>query len=248
MSTEPFRTYAPDSLIVRLLERGHYQALVGVTVLAMFAALWAALSYAPTEAEMGHIQRVFYFHVPAAYTAFLAFAVVAAAGAAYLRSRDMLWDVVARSSAEIGVLFTSIALVSGSLWAKPVWGTWWTWDPRLTTTALLWLMYVSYLLLRTAIPEPDRQAVFSAVAGIASFANVPIVFMSIRWWRSLHPAVANPGRLGITSEMLLALVVALAAFTLLYVCLMLLRAHVEVSQRRLEETRLALGLYAWKGE
>lgn len=248
MITESTWTFSSDSGIARVLERQQFLALVGLSTVAILVALWAALSYAPTEAQMGHIQRIFYFHVPAAYTAFLAFAVVAAGGAAYLRTRNMTWDVLARSSAEIGVLFTTIALVSGSFWAKPVWGAWWTWDPRLTTTALLWLMYVSYLLLRSAIPEPDRQAVFGAVAGIASFANVPIVFMSIRWWRSLHPAVASPGRFGISSEMLVALIIALSAFTLLYICLMLLRTHIEISQRRLEEARLALGLYAWKGE
>jgi heme exporter protein C len=248
VSMQQERGLPPDSLTFRIVEGRGFYFLTGLSGAAFLVALWAAFSFAPTEATMGHIQRIFYFHVPAAYTAFLAFAVVAAAGAAYLRTRNLQWDVLARSSAEIGVLFTTIALISGSLWAKPVWGAWWTWDPRLTTTALLWLMYASYLLLRSAIPEPDRQAAFGAVAGIASFANVPIVFMSIRWWRSLHPAVVNPGRSSISSEMLIALGIGLVAFTLLYVCLLLLRAHVEESQRRLEEARLALGLYAWKGE
>ena len=247
MSVQPAVPPAFEGLGARAVDGRRFLALAGLSAAAILVALWAAFSYAPTEAEMGHVQRIFYFHVPAAYTAFLAFAVVAAGGALYLRTRNLWWDVLARSSAEIGVVFTTAALVSGSLWAKPVWGAWWTWDPRLTTTALLWLLYASYLLLRSAVPEPHRQAAFGAVVGIVGFADVPIVFMSIRWWRSLHPAVMNPGRLSISSEMLVALIIALAAFTLLYVCLLLLRAHVEESRRRLEEAKQALGLYAWKG-
>jgi len=232
---------------------GRVTSRTGERILGMLAAAALAIStflslvVAPPDAVQGDVQRLMYIHVPAAWLAYLSFLVVFVASIAYLRTKKARWDRLAGASAEIGVMFTALAIVLGALWGKPIWGTWWTWDPRLTTTALLWLLYASYLLLRSAVPEPHRQAAFGAVVGIVGFADVPIVFMSIRWWRSLHPAVMNPGRLSISSEMLVALIIALAAFTLLYVCLLLLRAHVEESRRRLEEAKQALGLYAWKG-
>lgn len=232
-----------------LMERPLFRALLAASAIGVLVSLYFAFVFAPTaDRDVGSdAQRIFYFHVPSAWTAFLAFAVVAGGGILYLRTRKMMWDIIARSSAEMGVLFTTAALMSGSLWAKPVWGAWWTWDPRLTTTALLWLIYVSYLLLRSAIPEPERRATFGAVVGIVGFIDVPIVFMSIRWWRTIHPDVVGPTKMDLDDRMLAALMVSLFTFTLLYVTLLMARVHLEESRDRLERLKRVLGLYG-RGE
>ncbi len=231
------------------MEQPLFRGLLAATILGIMTSLYLALSYTPSMGkEFGYdAQRIFYFHVPSAWTAFLAFGVVALAGTLYLKTRKMVWDVIARSSAEIGVLFTTVALISGSIWAKPVWGAFWTWDPRLTTTALLWLIYISYLLLRSAISEPERRAVFGAIVGIVGFIDVPIVFMSIRWWRTIHPDVVGPGHMNLEPSMVVALMVSLLSFTLLYATLMVARVHLEESSDRLERAKLMLGLYG-RGE
>ena len=200
--------------------------LPGAATVGVLVAIYAAFGYAPTEAEMGPVQRIFYFHVASAWVAFLAFLVVFGAGVLYLRRRDAGLDYLAEASAELGVIFCSLALVTGSLWAKPIWGAWWTWDPRLTTTLVLWLIYLSYLMIRKMIEEPGRRARFAAVFGIVGFADVPIVFMSIRWWRTMHPVVFSPGDVGLAPQMLVALLVAVGAFTLLYAYLLRLRVAV----------------------
>ena len=206
-----------------------YLALAGILV-----ALYMVFFYAPREAMMGDVQRIFYFHVPSAYIAFLAFAVVFVSGVQYLRTRNIEWDARAHASAEIGVVFCTIALITGSIWAKPIWGAWWTWDPRLTTTLVLWLIYVSYLMLRRALDEPERRARFAAVVGIIGFVDVPLVFMSIRWWRTIHPVVFRVDAIDVDGQMMVALLVALAAFTLLYVYLLKLRVGLEHLQIRVE--------------
>jgi heme exporter protein C len=174
-----------------------------------------------------------YVHVPAAWLAYLSFFVVFVASIAYLRTKKTRWDRVAAASAEIGVLFTALAIVLGMLWGKPVWGTWWTWDPRLTTTAVLLLIYVSYLAIRRITDNPSRRARWAAVVGIVGFIDVPIVHLSVVWWRSLHQG-STVFRLGgpeIEGTMLLALLVGVAAFTVTYAYLMTLRLRVG----RLEE-------------
>src|SRR5438045_8816348 len=129
-----------------------------------------------------------YVHVPAAWVTFMAFGVVFVASVAYLKTKRIQWDRVAAASAEIGVQFCALTIVLGSLWGRPVWGTWWTWDPRLTTTAILWFIYVAYLMLRAYVPEVPRAARYAAVLGIVGFVDVPIIHMSVTWWRALHPA------------------------------------------------------------
>jgi heme exporter protein C len=175
--------------------------------------------------------------VACAWTAFLSFFLVFVSSLAYLRTRKAAWDVLAVSAAEIGVVFTSIALLTGSVWAKHAWGTWWEWEPRLTTTLLLWLIYVAYLMLRTAIPEASRRATFSAVFGIAGFVDVPIVFMSIRWWRSIHPAVVSGGGMDFDVSMYPAFFLSLASLSLVFVYLMVLRTALERSHQQLEKMR-----------
>ncbi|MHB0868931.1 MAG: cytochrome c biogenesis protein CcsA [Chloroflexota bacterium] len=197
---------------------------------AMVIALYFAFLYAPTEATMGDVQRIFYFHVPTAWVGFLSFAVVFVASIQWLRTKKPRWDALATSGAEVGVLFTTIALLTGSIWARPTWGTWWDWDPRLTTTLILWLIYVSYLMLRSVVENPSRRASLAAVVGIVGFVDVPVVFMSIRWWRTIHPVVITSSSLQLNSSMVTTLVVCLAAFTLLFVHLLRLRMKLELQR------------------
>lgn len=219
------------------------QALLGATLAVGLLALYLAFVYAPTEATMGHVQRIFYFHVGAAWTAFLAFFVVFLGGVMYLRTRDRRWDALALSSAEIGVIFTTIALAMGSIWAKPVWGAWWTWDPRLTTTTVLWLIYVSYLILRGTIDEPERRARFAAVVGIVGFVDVPMVFLSIRLWRTIHPVLVKSSGFDMAPEMVYALLTAVLACTLLYAYLLLVRTSLERRRLDVETIKQTLGFY-----
>jgi heme exporter protein C len=221
------------------LQRG----LLVATLVVGLLALYLAFVYAPKEATMGHVQRIFYFHVGAAWTAFFAFFVVFLGGATYLRTQDRRWDALALSSAEIGVVFTTIALATGSIWAKPAWGAWWTWDPRLTTTTVLWLIYVSYLILRSTIDEPGQRARFAAVVGIVGFVDVPIVFMSIRLWRTIHPVLVNSEGFDMEPEMVYALLAALLACTLLYAYLLLVRTSLERRRLEVEAAKRALGFY-----
>src|SRR6201997_5774284 len=170
-------------------------ATLGVALLLLVAA-YCALFVAPNEATMGLIQRIFYFHVPFGWSAFVAFAISFVSSITYLRSRAPKWDWLAVSSAEVGVPFVTVMLVAGPIWAHPVWGIWWTWDARLTSTFVMWLLYVSYLLLRTLVEEPDRRALLSALYGIFAFLDVPLVFGSIRWWRTQHPQPVVMGEPG----------------------------------------------------
>lgn len=205
--------------------------------LAVLAGLYAAFIYAPTEATMGDTQRIFYFHVPAAWSAFLAFAVVFVASIQWLRTKQTWWDAVAVSAAEVGVVFCTVALVTGSIWAKPTWGTWWDWDPRLTTTLILWLIYVSYMMLRTAVDNPSRRASLSAVVGIVGFVDVPVVFMSIRWWRTIHPVLVGSGGFDMAPSMVATLMVCLTAFTVLFFYLLRLRVTLEVQREEVNRLR-----------
>ncbi len=211
--------------------------LAALAAVLLLAALLAAFVIAPTEAEMGDTQRIFYFHVAAAWTAFLAFFLVFLGSVAYLRTRAVRWDILAVSAAEIGIVFTSLTLASGSIWARSAWGTWWTWEPRLTTTLMLWLIYVSYLLLRGMVEEPNRRAAFAAVFGIIGFVDVPIVFMSIRWWRTMHPQVVGTGGFNMEAAMLPALFLSVAAFTVVLLYFLLLRTGLERSQQEMVELR-----------
>ncbi len=212
--------------------------LWGIATLVTLPILLAmALLYAPEDANQGPAQRIFYIHVPSAWIGFLAFAVVFVASVAFLRSGRRRWDDLASSAAEVGVVFTTAVLITGPLWGRPVWGVYWTWDPRLTSFLMLWLIYLSYLVLRGYVPEPQRRARFSAVLGIVGFLDVPIVYLSARWWRSEHPTqfVVEGGDL--PGQMLVTLVVGIAAFTFLFLYLLSVRRSVARlrARRELEE-------------
>lgn len=184
---------------------------------------------------MGVIQRIFYFHVPMAWVAFLAFFVVFISSIMYLWKRDRKWDIIASSSAELGIVFTTLVLITGSVWAKPIWGVWWTWDARLTTTLVLWLIYVAYLLVRSYIDEEERAARFAAVVGIVGFIDVPIVALAIVLWGTQHPSpVIFEG--GLESSMLATLLVSLSAITTVYA--LLLTERIAIKKGELEIKRL----------
>lgn len=206
-------------------------------IVAAAAALLAtsmALAWAPTDAVQGDVYRIMYVHVPSAWLAYLAFVVVFLASIGWLWSRRPIFDAIAVSSAEIGVLFTGLALVAGSIWAKPTWGVWWTWEPRLITTAVMFVMYVGYLLLRGLSTDFERRATRAAILGAVLVLDVPIVHLSVLWANSLHqlPTVLRAGGSpALDASMLLTLIISVAAFTLIYAYLMAARVAVEVARR-----------------
>ena len=173
------------------------RGLSGAAVVALVAAgTYASFYIAPTEATMGLIQRIFYFHASSAWAGSTAFLICFIVNLLYVWQRREKWDAIGVAAAEVGLAFITIVLITGPIWAHPVWGIWWTWDARLTSTFVLWLLYVSYLLLRTLVEEPDRRALLSALFGIFAFLDVPLVFGAIRWWRTQHPApviMGGPG-------------------------------------------------------
>jgi heme exporter protein C len=196
-----------------------------VTVLV---ALGMVFLYAPREATMGDVQRIFYFHVASAWVGFFAFFVTFLAGIGYLSRGERRWDIVAVSSVEIGLSFITMTVVTGSLWARPTWGTYWTWEPRLSISAVQLLIYVSYVMLRAAIESRERQARFAAVYGIVAFVTVPLSWFAIRWWRTIHPdLLTGGGGMALTSPMVHTLLSSIAAFTLLYLTLMRQRMRLE---------------------
>lgn len=203
--------------------------LVIATALATAAAIYFAFGFAPTpQREVGgDVQRIFYFHVGIAWVAGLALLVATAASALYLwRGEQRRYDIVAHTSIEIGVVFGILTILSGMFWARPVWGAWWTWDPRLTWTAITLFIYVAYLMLRGAVDDPQRRARFAAVYGVVAFASVPITYFATTWWNTLHPSpMLTTG--GLTPDMRAAMFPALIAFTLLYVVLLRARARIE---------------------
>ncbi len=207
-----------------------------LALLAVPTGLWFAFVFAPMERVMGAIQKIFYFHVSSAWIGFFAFFVTFVMSIIVLaRNNRHQWaDDIAEASAEVGVVFCTIVLVTGPLWAKPTWGVYWTWDPRLTSTLVLWFMYVAYIMLRGFVDDADKRAKFSAALGIIGFINVPIVFLSIRWWRTIHPNVLQEGGGGLHPDMRTALFVCLGVFTILYVCMMIKRIKLTQLERRVK--------------
>ena len=212
--------------------------LMYLTFIGMIASLYTAFIYAPTEEIMGNIQRIFYFHMGAVWVATIAFTVVFIASIQYLRKQTRFWDIMAYSSAEIGVLFTTLTMITGSLWAKPVWGTWWTWDPQLTTTFILWILYIVYLILRSSAGSEVKKAKFAAVFGIIAFLDLPLVYASARLMRGISPVVFGGRDGGIAPQMMVALLVCLITFTLLYI--VLLKQRMDIEEMKDEVTRLKL--------
>ncbi len=193
-------------------------ALGWLAAVGLGAGLLMALGVAPREATQGNVQRIMYLHVPSVWVAYVAFAVVFVASIAYLARRAERADHVAHASAELGVLFTGLTIATGSIWGKPTWGAWWTWDARLTSVSILFVMYLGYLLLRGMIDEGDRAARYAAVLGVVAALNIPLVHFSVYWWRTLHqpPSLMRPGGSSMPGVIVAALLVNFAAFSLLY--------------------------------
>jgi len=212
-------------------------ALTIASAALVVTALALVFLWAPREITMKEVQRIFYFHVAVDWVGFLAFFVTLVASIAYLRTRDRKWDILGAASVEIGALFLTMGAVTGSLWARPVWNTWWTWDARLTTVAITWLVYLAYLMLRGAIDDPQRRARFSAVYGIVSFVTVPLTFASVFFLRTIHPALfasstEAQGRMQFetglgSARMGMTLMLCVIAFTVVYVALLRSRIRLE---------------------
>jgi len=218
--------------------------LTWITVGLFLVALSLALFYAPREATMGDVQRVFYFHVAAAWVGALAFFMAAIAGGFYLARGNLRWDRLALASIEIGIIFAFMTITSGSIWARPIWNTWWTWDPRLVTYSVMELIYLAYMLLRQGMEDPDRRARFGAVYGIVAFISVPITFFSIRIVRTIHPVVVGGGdatihgAFHVTPPMLVAFFFSLFTFTFIYVTLLWHRLRLQQLAESVEEMKI----------
>lgn len=212
---------------------GKTQKILGFLALLLFIiGSVVGLFIVRADAAMGDVQRLMYVHVPAAWLAMLAFFVVFIMSVLYLVQRNPRWDMIAASSAEVGVLFTVLTLALGSLWGKPTWGVWWTWEPRLTTTAVMLMIYIGYLAVRSFADDPDKRARWSAIVGVVGFIDVPIVYLSVYWWRTLHQPPSSPR--SVAPEILFALLLNLLAFTVVYVYLLMRRYRLAVNERELE--------------
>jgi heme exporter protein C len=218
-----------------------------LSILLFLGALAMIFLYAPLEATMNYVQKIFYFHISNAWVGMLGFIVAAIAGVVYLVKKDMKWDIVEMAAVEISLVFFLIAIVSGSIWARPSWGTWWTWEPRLTTAAILEMIYIAYLLLRQGIDEPERRARFGAVYTLVGAISVPITFLSIRIWQTIHPVVIGAsgngsGEFGMTPQMLTTMFFGLATFSVIFATLLWYRIRLgrladEVEQLKLKVTQ-----------
>jgi heme exporter protein C len=219
---------------------------IGLLTLAlMITALFMVFVWVPTEADQGIVQRIFYFHVACAWVAFAAFGLVAICGILYLWLGQQVFDDLGYAAAETGMVFCTLVLITGSLWAKPIWGAWWTWDSRLTTTFILWLLYGGYLMLRAMGDDTPQIARFGAVIGIVAAADVPVIIVSVRLWRTIHPAVliTRQGAHGLEDPRMVAtLLVSLAAFTVLFLWLMMVRVALLRSGARLRDLARAIAL------
>ena len=214
-----------------------------ITAVMMLADLYFIFMVAPTDSVLGHVQRVFYFHVPVAIMSFAAFFVVFVGSLGYLIRRTPRWDAIAHASAEVGVVFVTLALLTGIIWARPVWNTWWTWEPRLTTTMILWLIYVAYLMVRSYAPTQSKGAIYAAVVGIIGFIDVPIVYYSVVWWRSIHPSpVVGPFAQADALEGTMAwiLLFSLITFLIFFAYMVAERIGVRNTEEALGQIRFAL--------
>ena len=221
-------------------------ALVGAALVTTLLALYSALVFAPTDRVQGDVQRLFYLHVPAALTMYLAILLVFIASLRYLQTRDAAWDELATSGAEIGLLWGTVVLLTGAMWAKPIWGAWWTWDARLTSFFILWLIFVAYVMLRSYGGEVEQVARFCAVLSILGFVGMPITHYAVEWFRTMHPGpvIMTEGGLGrgLPGSMLATFAFGLVASVVLFANLFILRLRLEQQTRRTQQIRRHLDL------
>jgi heme exporter protein C len=220
------------------------RGILGMLALAFIGAgLYFGLVKAPPDANQGDVQRIMYLHIPSILTAYLSFFIVFVGSCLYLWKRERRDDILARSAAEIGVVFTALTIVEGSIWGRPTWGIWWTWDARLTLTAILLIIFAGYLMLRSLIEDEERGAVAGAILGIIGFLDIPLIHMSVYWWRTLHqpPSILRPDKApweNVHPAMLTALAINFVAFLLLYFYLLSLRIRVGESEARAQRAAL----------
>ena len=222
--------------------------LGGLALIVIAVGLFWALIQAPRDALQGDVQRIMYLHLPSILTAYLSFFLVFIGSCLYLWKREKRDDNLAYSAAELGVLFTALTIIEGSIWGKPTWGVWWTWDARLTLTAILLLIYSGYLMLRSLIEDEDRAALSAAVLGIIGFLDIPLIHMSVYWWRTLHqpPSILRPDKLpweNVHPAMLAALAINFVGFLLLYFYLLSLRLRLGEERSQIKARRLSQGTY-----
>jgi len=219
-----------------------------VSIIVLGVAAYLALFFAPTEAVMGQVQRVFYFHVGTAWVGLLGFIIAAIAGITYLVTKNMAWDRFEVAAVEVSTVFFFITIVLGSIWARPAWNTWWTWDPRLTTAAITELIYIAYFMLRQGIEDPERRARFGAVYTLLGGISAPITFMVIRLFRTIHPVVvgnqsaAAQGGFSMTSDMKVAFFFGLFAFTVIFIDLLWHRIRLGGLEDRVEQLKLKVSM------
>ena len=214
--------------------------LIGwLTFILMLVSNYMIFIYSPLEKFMREVQKIFYVHVGTAWNAFLAFAVVFVASIIYLRTKNKRWDRIAAASAELGVLFTTITLLMGTIWGRSAWNTWWTWEPRLTATLVLWFMYIGYLVIRASVVEEQRRATLAAAFGIIGFLDVPIVYISVKLWGS-HPLVFGNEGGGLHPQMLQTLIMTVFAFTALYLYFMNRAITIQTSRDKLDGLKQTL--------
>lgn len=214
-----------------------------VAIVSLLGATAMVFFYAPVERVMGAVQKVFYFHVAAGWVGMLSFLFAAVAGIIFLIKKNKIWDLVGVAAVEIGIIFIFINIVTGSIWARPIWNTWWTWDPRLTTATIMELVYIAYLMLRQGIEDPDRRARFGAVYAIVGFLSVPLTFFSIRIFRTIHPVViagSDPSAVGtfdMTPSMFNTLMVSIAVFSIIFVDLVWHRIRLGKLAHKVDELK-----------
>jgi heme exporter protein C len=215
-----------------------------ISILALAVSAYLALVFAPTEMVMGDVQRVFYFHIGTAWTALMGFILAAVFSVTYLVSKKMIWDRLQVAAVEVSLVFFFITIVLGSIWARPAWNTWWTWDPRLTTAAITELIYIAYFMLRQGIDDPERRARFGAVYALIGGLSAPITFFAIRLYRTIHPVVIggnNPeaeGGFAMSADMRVAFFFALFAFTLIFIDLFWNRIRLGALEDKVEQLKL----------
>lgn len=211
------------------------------SIILLAVATYLALVFAPTERVMGDVQRVFYFHIGTAWVGLLGFVLAAVFGITYLVSKDMKWDIVSVAIIEISAVFFFITIVLGSIWARPAWGKWWTWDPRLTTAAITELIYVAYFMLRQGLEDPDRRARFGAVYALLGSLSAPLTFIVIRLYRTIHPVMIGTGqgeKLPLSADMNVAFFFALFAFTVIFIDLFWNRIRLGQLEAKVEQLKL----------
>ncbi len=219
-----------------------------LTVIFLAAATYLTLIWAPMEQVMGNVQRVFYFHVSAGWVGMIGFLLAVFSGIMYLAKGNMKWDIIGLAGIEVGLVFSFINIVTGSIWARPIWNTWWTWDPRLVTATIMELIYIAYLMLRQGIEDPERRARFSSIYAIIGFISVPLSFLSIRIWRTIHPVVVGSsdsgatGTFDMTGDMKIAFFFSLFTFTVFGITLLWHRIRIGFLADRIERLKMKISM------